>query len=274
MATLMERIKVALWFLERPALYPEFVRYTTSRIRQLGLDREKEARDAVLACERMHVDPHTALHAITRQSNLRSFPELFTRELERANEVLLRAPIKLHGAGNLDLIYHLAEHVGATRAIETGVSAGWSSLAFSLSLRNRAGSKLVSTDMPYPGSSKEAARYVGCVFPDELRFMWDRIDAPDRVALPKALSILPEIDICHYDSDKSYDGRMWAYRLLWRALRPAGIFISDDVDDNLGFFHFCGEVHERPTIVRVEATKGFKYIGILTKPKWRPPENT
>ena len=263
MATLTERMKVALWFLQRPRFYPEFIRYTTRRLRALGLDRAAEARAATQQCEALHVDPAAAIREITGRQPA-SFEVEFRDELARANAALERAPVRMHGAGNLDLIYQLSEHVQATRAIETGVSAGWSSLAFLLSLHKRGG-RLISTDMPYPGSSKEAQRWVGCVVPDELRPLWTRIDAADSEALPRALAELPQIDICHYDSDKSYDGRMWAYRLLWPALRQGGILISDDIDDNFGFFHFCGEVHGKPTIVRVPATKGAKYIGILVK---------
>jgi len=264
MANLVDRLKVALWFLERPQLYPEFGRFARTRIRALGVDRAEEAREATEMCERLHVEPLDAVQQITGHRP-EPFADLHRAELARAQEVLDRLPVKLHGAGNLDLIYYLTEHLGATRAIETGVSAGWSSLAFLLSLARRGGT-LGSTDMPYPGSSREAARHVGAVVPDELRTNWVRIDAPDRVALPKLLARLPEIDICHYDSDKSYDGRMWAYRLLWRALRPGGIMLSDDIDDNLGFFHFCGEVQRTPIVVRVPATKGPKYIGVLVKP--------
>ncbi|MBA3818755.1 MAG: class I SAM-dependent methyltransferase [Deltaproteobacteria bacterium] len=265
MATLMERLKVAWWFIERPRLYPEFMRYTGRRLRTLGVDRGQEAKDAVDACERGAVDPLIAIETITG-TRVRPFAELFATELAAADDRLRQAPVKLHGAGNLDLIYHLTEHLGATRALETGVSAGWSSLAFLLSLVHRPGSKLASTDMPYPGSTKEAARHVGCVVPLELRTMWELVVDPDSLALPRALAEVPELDVAHYDSDKSYEGRMWAYRLLWRALRPGGMLISDDIDDNMGFFHFCGEVGQQPVVVRVPATKGSKYIGVVTKP--------
>lgn len=265
MATLVQRLKVVKWFLQRPHLYPELVRYTRSRIRSIGTDRAREARETIDICERLHVDPLTAVKQITGRGQ-EPFATLHAYALSRAEATLQSLPVKLHGAGNLDLIYHLTEYLGATRAIETGVSAGWSSLAFLLSLAKRDG-KLVSTDMPYPGSTREAAKYVGAVVPDELRAHWERIDAPDRTALPAALAKLPQIDICHYDSDKSYDGRLWAYRLLWAALRPDGILISDDIDDNFGFFHFCGEVQGAPIVVRVDATKGHKYIGVLVKPR-------
>lgn len=232
----------------------------------LGLDRREEARLAKRACESNHVSPLDAIRLITKKADVRGFRELFAAEIEAANATLRDTPVKLHGPGNLDLIFHLSEYVNARSAVETGVSAGWSTLAFLLSLKNRPGAQLASTDMSYPGSPKEAAQYVGCVVPQNLRDRWHLITEPDRVGLPIALAELPELDICHYDSDKSYDGRMWAYRHLWRALRSGGIFLSDDIEDNLGFFHFCGEVRVQPIVVQVDASVGFKYVGILIKP--------
>lgn len=269
MASLRERIKIIVWFLERPRLYPELMRYSTRRIQEIGRDRKKEARESTALCERVQVDATTALRQIIGVSRP-PVSELFPNELATADATLRAAPVPMHGAGNLDLIYHLTDHVQATRAIETGVSAGWSSLAFLLSMTKRAGSMLVSTDMPYPGSSQAAQECVGIVVPDHMRSSWKLIDAPDRDSLPQALKLLPEIDIAHYDSDKSYAARLWAYRQLWAALRTGGILISDDIDDNLGFFHFCGEVLLEPVVVKMPASKGSKYIGILTKPSKSP----
>ena len=68
--------------------------------------------------------------------------------------------------------------------------------------------------------------------------------------------------MCHYDSDKSYSGRMWTYPRLWHALRPEGLFISDDIGDNMGFADFARSVAIEPIVVR----SGEKYVGILIKP--------
>ncbi|HTR55123.1 MAG TPA: class I SAM-dependent methyltransferase [Kofleriaceae bacterium] len=266
MASLKERLKVAAWFLRRPAYHAEFVRYTTRRLRSIGLDRSAQMREATALCESVCVEPDAAILAVTGRPPRGTVRELFPDELARADAALREAPSAMHGAGNLELIYYLTEHVAATSAIETGVSAGWSSLAFLLSMRTRSGSKLVSTDMPYPGGARDAERSVGCVVLPELRPQWQCIVAPDHDALPAALAILPELDICHYDSDKSYEGRMWAYPKLWHTLRSGGFFLSDDIDDNFAFFHFCAEVDRRPVVVRMAASKRPKYVGIAVKP--------
>jgi predicted O-methyltransferase YrrM len=98
-----------------------------------------------------------------------------------------------------------------------------------------------------------------------LKSNWQIIDRADREALPMALKKLPSIDMCHYDSDKSYDGRIWAYPSLWKALRPDGVFISDDIGDNLAFHDFCNQVNQVPVIVGSTSEVETKYVGVLVK---------
>ncbi len=162
------------------------------------------------------------------------------------------------GGGNLELIYQLTEHLRAIRVIETGVAYGWSSLVFLLSLKNRQNSLLISTDLPY---SKKTEPYVGLLVPDNLKDNWKLIKGPAKESLPKALKVVPQIDICHYDSDKTYKGRMFAYPLLWDALRSGGILISDDIGDNLAFNRFAKYVDVKPIIVK----KNKGHVGLLLK---------
>ena len=48
-----------------------------------------------------------------------------------------------------------------------------------------------------------------------------------------------KFDFCHYDSDKSYQGRMFAYNKIWNNLKKKSVFLSDDISDNMAFFDFC-----------------------------------
>jgi hypothetical protein len=56
---------------------------------------------------------------------------------------------------------------------------------------------------------------------------------------------------------------MWAYEWLWSKLRAGGIFISDDVNDNVAFKDFAETVGKEPIIVFYEPED--KYVGILIK---------
>ncbi|MCP5115727.1 MAG: class I SAM-dependent methyltransferase, partial [bacterium] len=136
-------------------------------------------------------------------------------------------------------------------------------LAILLALQHRDEALLISTDRPYPRFGSEA--HVGCVVPEALREKWRIIDRADRQALPRALKLMPEVDLCHYDSDKSYDGRMWASPRLWRALRPGGFFVSDDIEDNQAFRDFAAREGVEPLVVSWSG----HFVGVLVK----PPDN-
>jgi predicted O-methyltransferase YrrM len=211
-------------------------------------------------CAGQAIELEEALRGITGSRPVRPVREEFPEVFRAAERRAAACPVPMGGAASLDLLYAVAESLEARRVVETGVAYGWSSLVLLLSLSKRPNSLLVSTDRPYTNCNND--RYVGCVIPAELRSHWELIDRPDRDALPRALARLPSLDMCHYDSDKRYEGRMWAYPRLWNALRPGGCFISDDVGDNLAFCEFCRGVGEDPVIVRTEG----KYVGLLRKP--------
>ena len=85
--------------------------------------------------------------------------------------------------------------------------------------------KLISVDMPYPRRGSEA--FVGIVVPERFRTRWTLMRVPDRCGLEKALNAAGGcIDLCHYDSDKSWWGRVYAVSLLWEALKPGGLSVN------------------------------------------------
>jgi len=114
--------------------------------------------------------------------------------------------------------------------------------------------------MPYPKMNNEA--FVGIVVPERLRGSREIIREPDRPGIKKAIARAGGIiDLCHYDSDKSWWGRQYGYPLLWNALRSGGIFISDDIQDNMAFADFVAECQLNFSVTEY----GGKYIGIVRK---------
>jgi predicted O-methyltransferase YrrM len=256
-----DKFRMLIWFLKHPRLYPQLIRLALKKLTPASSRRDHTRQLAQQWCEEIAVDSPAAIQQLTGQAPAAPFRTLFSDWMVKAEEVERTCPVVMGGPGDLDLLYGAAEHLKATRVIETGVAYGWSSLALLLSLRRREPSKLVSTDMPYAAANSE--QYVGCVVPEELRSNWEILRYADRQGLPRALKLLNTIDLCHYDSDKSYDGRMWAYPLLWNALRPGGFFISDDIGDNLAFRDFSIRVAGQPLVVK----NGGKYIGLMVKEK-------
>jgi predicted O-methyltransferase YrrM len=254
--------KKLTWYLRRPVLYPVLVRDAVQKARRVlfNSDDLAESRSRAEAwCIQRAISTREALIKITEKAPSETLNSQFADIFKQSEETVAACPIKMGGPGDLDLLYHLAEHISANKVIETGVAYGWSSLALLLSLKKRNGI-LVSTDLSYPGMDNEP--YVGCVVPEELRDKWKLLRGADRQRIPEAIRFVGTIDLCHYDSDKSYAGRMWTYPRLWEALRTGGIFISDDIGDNMGFACFAHSVAVEPVIVH---TSG-KYVGILVRP--------
>lgn len=258
---MIEKAKTLWWFLKQPKLYPQLLYLIMSRL--LENDPEKERLLAKEWCKSRAVPVEDAYHRITGKKMMR-LREEYGSIIDKAESIANRCPVVMGGPGDIDLLYNLVEHVQADKIIETGVAYGWSSLAILLSLRKRKGARLISSDMPYAKIGNED--YVGCVVADELRGHWRLIRLPDRQSLPKAIAELGEIDMCHYDSDKSYRGKKWAYPILWSVLRTGGMFVSDDISDDFAFKDFCVDTERTPLVIRSYAdTNVEKYVGILIK---------
>jgi len=254
----LHKIRSTIFYLKSPRYWPHFVQ-RVKRYIQPNLDtvhwQEKAARWAgvrarplgELLCRFGLTDSETA-----------PVPRLDANLLRDAEERARRSGCKMGGPAYIDLIYAVTRLMAARDVIETGVAYGWSSLAFLAAMGE--GGRLVSVDRPYPGEGNEP--FVGIAVPDAFKSRWQIIREPDRNGLRKAVAQFPHgIDIAHYDSDKSYQGREFAYPIIWNALKPGGLFISDDIQDNMAFAHFVEESGLRYGVTET----GGKYVGIAVK---------
>jgi predicted O-methyltransferase YrrM len=223
----------------------------------LRLDRWPEAGRRWLAGRRGHAWAKS-LATDWQPSGLLS--STHAEDLAAASDRVAALGSPVGGAANLDLLYDFVAELRPQRVVETGVAAGWSSLAILLGLE-RTGGRLWSTDLPYPYLSGEGD-WVGVAVPDRLRKNWDLRSGSDRERLPEVLADAGPIDLAHYDSDKSYAGALWGYRHLWDALRPGGVLVIDDVGDHLALRDFAADVGCTPTIVR----DGTKFQGFMVRP--------
>lgn len=260
--------EIVRFYLASPAIWPELRRQMLLRLKwRFGhalpdpKARAEARRVGQAWCQDQALDAEQALDRLGVNAPLLDPRQCFPAEFDAADRRVAEVPMKLGGAGNLSLLYTLCEGFQARRVLETGVAYGWSSLAVLLSLRNRRGARLYSVDLPYLAFQND--RWVGAAVPDDLRCLWKLYRMADREGLPKALKAAGCIDLAHYDSDKSPAGRRFAYGLIWRALRPSGLLVSDDVGDNLAFRDFCISVEVPPIIV----TQAGKYQGIVVKPR-------
>ena len=259
--TIIEKVKTARWFLERPNHWAHAWELTKRKV-QRNHDRPSFRIQAEKWATGRTVSVAEALTTVGLVVSCEeAIPKLEPQLVEEGKSRAARSEVEMGGSGDLDLLYAATVLSGATRVVETGVAYGWSSLAILAALATRSDARLVSVDMPYPKMDNEA--FVGIVVPDAMRGQWELIREPDRNGLMKAIRRLGgRIDLCHYDSDKSWYGRQYGYRHMWGALVPGGVFISDDIQDNLAFKELV-ETHRLPCAVTSYAGK---FVGILRKP--------
>lgn len=257
---MIEKLRTALWFSKRPA----FWRHAAG----LGLRKLRPDRDAPELASKAHdwaAERATPVAQALTQVGLlppgTPLPLLPVGLVEEGQHLAERSAVRMGGPGDVNLLYAAVLLSGSCRIVETGVAYGWSSLAILAALEGREGAKLVSVDMPYPKMNNED--FVGIVVPERLRDPWEIVREPDRRGLEKAIARHGgTIDLCHYDSDKSWWGRRYGYGLLWKALVPGGVFISDDIQDNFAFKEF---IEARGLKFAVTECQG-KYVGIVRKP--------
>jgi len=243
-------------YLRRPDLYPELGRKIIKNIFNRKSAFKGKEKTLSWASSKA-VSQSEAIYKLFGM-NAKSFEELFPTELKTAQQKERECPIKMGGAGALELIYYSCEFTNAQNVLETGVAYGWSSFAALLSLHQRNGN-LYSSDMPYLG--QDGDQFVGYIVPNNLKMNWKLFRFADRESLPKIFKENEIFDVVHYDSDKAYEGMSWAYHQLFSHLRNGGVFISDDINDNSAFQDFCDKMKIDPTIVDFEG----KFVGIFIK---------
>ena len=165
------------------------------------------------------------------------------------------------GPGNLILIDILTRLPSVKSVIETGVGLGYSSSTILSNLSKKKGS-LISIDMPYLNVTN--LNYLGSVVKRSLKKKWNLIIGIDYFVLKKLENQKKKFDLIIYDSDKSYNGRLNCYEILWKMLNKKGYFFTDDVADNDAFIDFAKKKNSKYFIIKKFKAAG-GYSGIITK---------
>ena len=254
---MIDKLLLILWFLLRPKYYLHFFFKVKEKLlsNHDTIQNYRKAYDWAAANAIPYVDALKKLDLKGSAVGLDKDTIIKSKKLES------QSLIKMGGAGHIHLIHDSVKLLKAEKVLETGVAYGWSSLAIlkALSIINRG--HLYSVDMPYPRKKNE--KDVGIVVPNYLKKNWTLIREPDRPGIIKALKKIDgQLDLCHYDSDKSWSGRNYAFPILWKSLRSGGLFISDDIQDNLYFFEFINKKSLEFAVVKFEG----KFVGLIRKP--------
>lgn len=257
--TIKKKIITTLWFISKPRYWIQYIQLVKRKI--FGLkDNVSEKDKAILWAKKNATEYNNSWKKIGLDGKTINFD---SQILIEANKLASNYKGLMGGPGYIDFIYNAVRLLKAKLVIETGVAYGWSSLAILAGFsENNDEGKLYSVDMPYPNRNNEP--YVGIVVPKRFKKNWKIIDRPDITGIPIAKKLIQtKIDLCHYDSDKTREGRSISYPILWESLRSGGLFISDDIGDNLFFAEFVNSLNAPYCVVKVQ---GNQYMGAIRKP--------
>jgi len=183
----------------------------------------------------------------------------FKKKFEsRAERILSKSKVWQGGGGAYDFLYFLVMKTKPFVVLETGVASGFSTNAILTALKNLQFGQLYSSDLPYPNTegSKEA---IGILVEEENKKNWTLCIDGDEKCLKKINDNIKRIDIFHYDSDKSYESRKFAWDILKSKFEKNTIIIYDDIHNN---FHFRDLVNQLKVEYKVFKFEN-KYVGIF-----------
>ncbi len=152
-----------------------------------------------------------------------------------SNKTLETIEHNLGGGGAYPLLYFIVRFVKPMVVVETGVASGFSTHAILDALEKNKKGALFSSDLPYFRIS-DPNKYIGIVVPEGLKKRWNLFVEGDDVNLIKISNKVNMIDVFHYDSDKSFNGRLRALKILEKNINSDTWMIFDDIQDN-SFFH-------------------------------------
>jgi hypothetical protein len=161
------------------------------------------------------------------QESIKAFNQIELQGMKTLNSI----SHSLGGGGASPLIYFHCRIIKPKIVVETGVAAGWSSFSILEALRVNGQGQLYSSDLPY-FRLKNPEQYIGCIVPESLRKNWYLDFRGDEIAIPEICSKVQNIGIFHYDSDKSYSGRLFAIKQIQKKLSLNSIVIFDDIQNN------------------------------------------
>ena len=252
-----EDLKTLLWFiLKGPKFYATLFSLFIRKFR-VNKDTKECKQIEIKWCKQNLSSLDNCLSELKLSSNNQEvFSKQFVKTIEKK---INNSNSDFGGQGHVGLLYIACESLKAKNVLETGVAYGWSSAAILNSISKRSGN-LVSVDMPM--LKQKDYHLIGIAVEEKFYQYWELLKEPDKYGLNRAIRKLNyNIDLAHYDSDKSYYGRKWSQPIIWKSLKKGGIFISDDIEDNSAFREFVTNNNLDYFIVEFEG----KYVGVLKK---------
>jgi predicted O-methyltransferase YrrM len=133
-------------------------------------------------------------------------------------------------------IWRLIREMKPDRVVETGVGHGFTSRIILEALARNGKGHLWSIDRPPldPGTRSK----MGIMAAGHHSERWTLIQKSSRRSLPGLMRWLGSVDLFVHDSGHTERNVTFELDHAWKALRPGGIAVIDDIDSNWGFDSF------------------------------------
>lgn len=241
----------------RNVVRPRFLRAIPDKIasRVSHVRHRREAQATRAWCSEVATTPAEYM-ALTDEALARESTAFRAALLSRSLPILKRAGLPF-GGGDPALLYFLVRHLRPRYVVETGVAAGFSSAAILSALDRNGQGELWSSELPYVRQPRPED-LVGLVVPEDLRRRWHLFLDGDQRNLRRIRDEVPQVDLLHYDSDKSYRGRARLLTELAPKMTGATTIVMDDIEDN-AYFHKL--VAKRPRFHVVHSDG--RFVGVV-----------
>jgi hypothetical protein len=163
-----------------------------------------------------------------------------------------------------EAVFLIVRHARPEYVVETGVARGVTSRVILEAMEMNGVGQLLSIDLP--PRNRAWRDEAGVAVNDSLRHRWIFVRGSSRQKLDGVLRLTPGLPLFVHDSMHTYRNMTWEYQRAWAILRPGGILVSDDVEDNPAFVDFAArrdDLRGDPIIVKEEHRSG--YIGLIQK---------
>lgn len=164
----------------------------------------------------------------------------------------------------LRMVWWVTRLIRPETVVEVGVGRGATTQTILTAMRQNDMGRLYSVE--FPALRRGYAEEVGVLVAPELRDRWTLLVGPSQVRIPALRTALGHVDLFVHDGAHSYHVQRRDYEEAFRALRPGGVLISDDVNND-SFLEVVERYGSDPLLVR--QGKDFP-IGVAFKPNGPP----
>ena len=178
---------------------------------------------------------------------------------DQSKKILENIKFDLGGGGSIEVVYFLTRFIKPKNIIETGVAAGFTSYAFFEAIKKNNKGNLYSSDFPY-FRLPNPEQFIGIIVPNHFKLNWNLFIKGDENNILEIKKKISSVDLIHYDSDKTYNGRKNFMKSISDLVHEQTFLVMDDLHDNTFFLDYVNNnKHLKWKILNVK--KGF--IGLI-----------